>query len=107
MIIGALFLLAGLCEIGGGYLVWGDAREQAAVLDPARSSDSGRLRSRGCLAAYIRVRAGLHRIRRHLFIALSLAWWVVVDGFRPDRYDLLGALICVAGMVIVVAPSRS
>ncbi len=34
-----------------------------------------------------------------IFIALSLAWGVVVDGFRPDRYDLLGALICVAGVV--------
>ena len=26
---------------------------------------------------------------RGVFIALSLAWGVVVDGFRPDRYDLL------------------
>ena len=34
---------------------------------------------------------------------------VVVDGFRPDRYDLLGAVICVAGVVVMVAmvaPSR-
>ncbi len=42
-----------------------------------------------------------------IFIALSLAWGVVVNGFRPDRYDLLGALICTAGVVIMVAPSRS
>jgi drug/metabolite transporter superfamily protein YnfA len=33
-----------------------------------------------------------------VFIALSLLWGVVVDGFRPDRYDLLGAAICVAGV---------
>jgi small multidrug resistance family-3 protein len=40
------------------------------------------------------------------FIALALLWGVVVDGFRPDRYDLLGTLICVVGVVVMVAPSR-
>lgn len=35
-----------------------------------------------------------------VFIALALAWGVLVDGFRPDRYDLLGALICVLVMVV-------
>jgi small multidrug resistance family-3 protein len=39
-----------------------------------------------------------------VFIALALAWGVVVDGFRPDRYDLLGATICVAGVVMVAPP---
>ena len=40
------------------------------------------------------------------YIALPLLWGVVVDGFRPDRYDLLGALICLVGMVVMVAPFR-
>ena len=41
-----------------------------------------------------------------MLIALALAWGVVVDGFKPDRWDLLGALICVAGVVLMVAPTR-
>jgi small multidrug resistance family-3 protein len=41
-----------------------------------------------------------------VFIALSLAWGVVVDGFRPDRWDLLGAVICVVGVAVMVAPPR-
>ena len=41
-----------------------------------------------------------------IFIALALVWGIVVDGFRPDRYDVLGALICVVGVVIMVAPPR-
>jgi small multidrug resistance family-3 protein len=41
-----------------------------------------------------------------VFIALALAWGVLVGGFRPDRYDLLGALICVAGVLIMVVPYR-
>jgi small multidrug resistance family-3 protein len=42
-----------------------------------------------------------------VFIALSLLWGMVVDGFRPDRWDLLGALICVTGVVVMVAPPRA
>ena len=41
-----------------------------------------------------------------VFIALALVWSVLVDGFEPDRYDLLGAAICVAGAVVMVAPPR-
>ena len=40
-----------------------------------------------------------------VFVVLALAWGVFVDGFRPDRYDLLGAGICVAGVLVMVVPS--
>jgi small multidrug resistance family-3 protein len=40
-----------------------------------------------------------------VFVAGSLAWGMVADGFRPDRYDVLGALICLIGVgVIMYAP---
>ncbi|CAA9423604.1 MAG: Protein of unknown function UPF0060 [uncultured Rubrobacteraceae bacterium] len=42
-----------------------------------------------------------------IFIALALVWGTVIDRFRPDRYDVLGALICLVGVVVVmVAPTR-
>jgi small multidrug resistance family-3 protein len=41
-----------------------------------------------------------------IFIALALVWGIVVEGFRPDRWDILGALIAVIGVVVMVAPSR-
>ncbi len=41
-----------------------------------------------------------------VFIVLSIAWGVALDGFRPDRYDLLGAVICVVGVIVMVAPAR-
>ena len=41
-----------------------------------------------------------------IFIALALGWGVVVDGFQPDRWDMLGAAICVTGVVVMVAPPR-
>ena len=40
-----------------------------------------------------------------IFVAGSLAWGVVADGFRPDRYDLIGAAVCLVGVgVIMFAP---
>ncbi len=43
-----------------------------------------------------------------VFVAGSLLWGMVVDGFTPDRYDVAGALICLIGVaVIMVAPRRA
>lgn len=40
-----------------------------------------------------------------VFIVGSIAWGVGFDGFRPDRYDLIGAAICLIGIgVIMYAP---
>ena len=41
-----------------------------------------------------------------IFIALALLWGIIVDGFRPDRWDLLGAAICIVGVMVMVAPPR-
>src|SRR5215218_6739222 len=96
LIIGVFFVLAGLCEIGGGYLVWGWMREHKPL--------TWALVGAWILAAY-GVVAALQPISEFgrvyaayggVFIALSLAWGVLVDEFRPDRWDVLGALICVA-----------
>jgi small multidrug resistance family-3 protein len=100
-----LFLLAALCEIGGAWLVWQGVREHrgwvwigagvlalgvygfVATLQP--DAQFGKI-----LAAYGGV-----------FVAASLAWGVVADGYRPDRFDLLGAAICLVGVgVIMYAP---
>jgi small multidrug resistance family-3 protein len=106
MIIGGLFVLAGLCEIGGGYLVWGWIRE-GKTLSWALAGASilalyGLVAALQPIAEFGRVYAAYGGI----FIALALAWGVAVDGFRPDRYDLLGALICLAGVLVMVVPSR-
>jgi len=106
LVIGGLFVLAGLCEIGGGYLVWGWMREHKPL--------AWALLGAGVLAAY-GVVAALQPISEFgrvyaayggIFIALSLAWGFMVDGFHPDRWDLLGAAICIVGVVVMVAAPR-
>ena len=39
-------------------------------------------------------------------VFIALAWGVLIDGFRPDRWDLLGVAICVVGVLVMVAPPR-
>ena len=41
-----------------------------------------------------------------VFVAGSLAWGMAVDGFRPDRYDVTGALICLAGVAVIMYAPR-
>jgi small multidrug resistance family-3 protein len=106
LVIGGLFVLAGLCEIGGGYLVWGWMRDHKpltwALLDAAILAVYGVVAALQPISEFGRVYAAYGGI----FIALSLAWGIIVDGFRPDRWDLLGATICVVGVVVMVAPPR-
>ncbi len=101
-----LFLLAASAEIGGAWLIWQGVRQQrgllwigagvialgvygfVATLQP--SDEFGRI-----LAAYGGV-----------FVAGSLAWGVVIDGFRPDRYDLTGAVVCLLGVAIIMYAPR-
>jgi small multidrug resistance family-3 protein len=42
-----------------------------------------------------------------VFVVGSLTWGVLVDGFRPDRYDLLGAVLCLAGVAVIMYAPRA
>lgn len=101
-----LFVLAAVAEIGGAWLVWQGVREQrgwlwaglgvialgiygfVATLQP--DAHFGRI-----LAAYGGV-----------FVAGSLAWGMALDGFRPDRWDVIGALVCLAGVAVIMYAPR-
>jgi small multidrug resistance family-3 protein len=41
-----------------------------------------------------------------VFVVGSLAWGVVFDGFRPDRFDLVGAAFCLLGVGIIMYAPR-
>jgi small multidrug resistance family-3 protein len=42
-----------------------------------------------------------------VYIFSSLLWLWLVEGARPDRWDLIGALVCIAGAVIILAGPRA
>ncbi len=98
-----LFLAAAVCEIGGAWLVWQGVREHRGWL--WISSGVVALGIYGFVAT-LQPDANFGRILAAyggVFIAGSLLWGMVADGFKPDRWDVTGSLICLVG----VAPGRS
>jgi small multidrug resistance family-3 protein len=105
-IIAGLFVLAGLCEIGGGYLVWGWTRDQKpllwALIGAAVLASYGVVAALQPIPHFGRVYAAYGGI----FIVMALAWGVLIEGFRPDRWDILGASVALLGALIMVAAPR-
>ncbi len=102
----SLFVLAGLFEIGGGYLVWLWLREGKSawlalvgaviltlygIVPTFQPANFGRV-----YAAY-----------GGIFIVLSILWGWKIDGLAPDRYDLLGGAICMIGVGIIMYAPRA
>lgn len=102
----ALFVLAALLEIGGAWLVWQGVREHRGWL-----WIGGGVIALGLygFAATLQAEASFGRVLAAyggVFVAGSLLWGVVADGYRPDRYDVLGALICLAGVAVIMYTPR-
>ncbi|WMW25944.1 YnfA family protein [Methanolobus sediminis] len=96
----ALFFLAALFEIGGGYLVWLWLRENKGL--------SVGLLGGVVLAIYgvIPTLQPAHFGRVYaayggIFIVSSLIWGFVVDKKNPDRYEIIGALIALVGVFVM------
>lgn len=97
-----LYLLAGLAEIGGGWLVWQWLREGRPLLWGALGGVVlmlyGVIPTLQIEPAFGRVYAAYGGI----FIVLSLLWGRTVDGWQPDRYDLLGGAIALVGVATII-----
>lgn len=101
-----LFLLAGLAEIGGGYLIWLWLR-------------NGRSPWLGLLGGVVLVLYGViptlqafpHFGRVYaayggVFVVLSVLWGWGIDGVHPDRFDVLGSGVCLAGVAVILYAPR-
>lgn len=102
-----LFALAALAEIGGAWLVWQGVREHRGILWIAAGVMA--LGAYGFVATFQpdphfgRILAAYGGI----FVAGSLAWGMIVDGFRPDRWDFIGAAICLLGVAVIMYAPRA
>src|SRR3954471_22910785 len=101
-----LFLLAALAEIGGAWLVWQGIRGHRGLL--FIGAGMAALGAYGFVAT-LQPDANFGRILAAyggVFVAGSLAWGMIVDGFRPDRFDYLGAAVCLAGVGLIMYVPR-
>jgi small multidrug resistance family-3 protein len=100
-----IFILAGFCEIGGGYLVWLWLKEDKplwygilggsilvlyGVVATLQTESFGRV-----YAAY-----------GGFFIVMSLLWAIKFDHFTPDKFDIIGAIIALIGVCIIYYAPR-
>nr|WP_202971226.1 YnfA family protein [Saccharothrix sp. ALI-22-I] len=101
-----LFALAAFAEIGGAWLVWQGVREHRGLLWIGAGVVSLGLYG---FVATLQPDAHFGRILAAyggVFVAGSLAWGVVVDKFRPDRWDYVGAAICLVGVAVIMYAPR-
>ena len=95
------FILAGIAEIGGGYLVWLYLKDDKSpwymlagaitliiygIIPTLQEAPFGKV-----YAAY-----------GGIFIALSILWGYSVDGITPDRYDIIGGIVSIIGVLIIM-----
>jgi small multidrug resistance family-3 protein len=103
----ALFVAAALAEIAGCFAFWAWLRLDRSPLwlIPGIASL--------CLFAYLLSRVDVAFAGRAfaayggVYIAASLGWLWVVEGAKPDRWDVLGAAICLAGAAIILWAPRT
>jgi small multidrug resistance family-3 protein len=96
-----LFIIAGLCEIGGGYLVWQAWRNGASWL--LGLCGAALLVSYGIVPTYQPTHFGrAYAAYGGLFVVLSLVWGWAFDHSTPDRFDLIGAALCLAGVAMMM-----
>lgn len=102
----ALFVIAAFAEIGGAWMIWQGAREHrglawigAGIVALAAYGFVATLQEDANFGRILAAYGGI-------FVAGSLAWGIVVDGFKPDRYDYAGAAICLIGVAVFMFAPR-
>ncbi len=101
-----LFILAGLAEIGGGYLIWQWLREgepsYLGLIGGVVLALYGVIATFQAFPSFGRVYAAYGGV----FIVLSLLWAWGIDKKTPDLYDWIGGGICLIGVLVILLAPR-
>jgi small multidrug resistance family-3 protein len=101
-----LFILAGIAEIGGGYLVWLWLRDGKplwyGILGSIILIIYGIIPTLQTFPSFGRVYAAYGGV----FIILAVLWGWGADKKTPDQYDWIGAIICLVGVAVMLWAPR-
>jgi len=95
------FVLAGFCEIGGGYLVWLWLREKKSLWFAVVGAMV--LILYGIIPTFQPAHFGrVYAAYGGIFIVMAMLWGWQIDRIPPDKYDLIGAFIALIGVCIIM-----
>lgn len=101
----SIFILAGLCEIGGGYLIWLWMKQDKPIWYCILGGVL--LASYGIVATLQPSNfARVYATYGGFFIFMSLLWAMIFDNYTPDKYDVTGAMIILVGVSIIYYSPR-
>ncbi|MBR2687033.1 MAG: YnfA family protein [Aquamicrobium sp.] len=102
-----LFVVAAIAEIAGCFSFWAWWRLEKSPLWllPGLAS----LVAFAWLLALVPVDAAGRAYAAYggIYIAASLLWLWLAEGIRPDRWDIVGAAVCMAGASVILFAPRS
>ncbi|KZL90581.1 YnfA family protein [Clostridium magnum] len=97
------FVLAGVFEIGGGYLVWLWIRDGKSIWYGLAGAIS--LIIYGIVPTLQPPSASFGRVYAAyggIFIVLSILWGWKIDNIIPDKFDLIGGIVALIGVLIIM-----
>lgn len=99
------FIVAGLCEIGGGYLIWLYVKDDKSLFYFLAGSLV--LIAYGIIPTLQTASFGkVYAAYGGIFIVLSILWGWAIDGITPDRYDVIGGIVSLIGVYIIMYAPR-
>lgn len=102
---GALFFVAAIMEIGGGYLIWLWIREKKPIALAFLGAII--LFIYGIIPTFQPAHFGrVYAAYGGIFIISSIIWGRIVDKKKPDRYEIIGSIVVVIGAVIIFYTPR-
>ncbi len=101
-----VFILAGFCEIGGGYLVWLSLKEGKPFW---YGIVGGLILALYGVVATLQTQnfARVYATYGGVFIVMSLLWAYKMDNYVPDKFDIIGAIVALLGVGIIYYAPRN
>ena len=102
----ALFVATAVMEITGCYLpyLWLKGRAGAWVLVPAAAALAAFV---WLLSLHPAASGRVYAAYGGVYVATAIVWLWLVDGVRPNGYDIVGSAVALVGMLIIAAGWRS
>jgi small multidrug resistance family-3 protein len=107
MINASVFLAAAIAEIAGCYAFWAWLR-----LDKSPLWALAGLASLALFAYLLTLIEASHAGRAYaayggVYVVSAIGWLWLAEGVRPDRWDMLGGGVCLAGCAIILLGPRA